>query len=88
MFIIVDEPEVQGSINVDVIKAYKAAKAMGCQPSNQFKLVTLGPEGAGKTSTVNSLLSLPFQPKPRIYCRCSSQFLHYRKAVIFKVDTS
>ena len=62
MFIIIDNPEVQGSINVDDIKAYNAAIRMGSQPSNQFKLVTLGPEGAGKTSTINSLLNLPFQP--------------------------
>ena len=34
----------------------------GSESSNQFKIVTLGPEGAGKTSSVNTLLNLPFQP--------------------------
>ena len=41
--------------------AYEAAMKEGSQSSNQFKLVTLGPEGAGKTSSVNTLLNLPFQ---------------------------
>lgn len=57
----VDVPEIPSAINVDDIKAYRAALKMGSQPSNQFKLVTLGAEGAGKTSTINSLLNLPFQ---------------------------
>jgi len=65
MFSIVDNFELQGSVDVDVIKAYDAAKKMGSQPSNQFKLVTLGAEGAGKTSTINSLLDLPFQPNQK-----------------------
>ena len=30
--------------------------------SNHFKLVILGAEGAGKTSSINTLLNLPFQP--------------------------
>ena len=34
----------------------------GSESSNQFKLVTLGAEGAGKTSSVNTLLNLPFKP--------------------------
>ena len=42
--------------------AYEAALKEGSECSNQFKLVTLGAEGAGKTSSVNTLLNLPFQP--------------------------
>ena len=42
--------------------AYEAAMKEGSQSSNQFKLVTLGPEGAGKTTSVSTLLNLPFQP--------------------------
>ena len=42
--------------------AYEAAMKEGSQSSNQFKLVTLGAEGAGKTSSINTLLNLPFQP--------------------------
>ena len=42
--------------------AYEAAMKEGSESSNQFKLVTLGAEGAGKTSSINTLLNLPFQP--------------------------
>ena len=42
--------------------AYEAAMKEGSQSSNQFKLVTLGPEGAGKTTSISTLLNLPFQP--------------------------
>ena len=42
--------------------AYEAAMKEGSESSNQFKLVTLGAEGAGKTSSVNTLLNLPFKP--------------------------
>jgi len=34
----------------------------GSRSSNQFKLVTLGAEGAGKTSTINTLMGEKFQP--------------------------
>ena len=44
------------------ILAYEKALKEGSECSNQFKLVTLGAEGAGKTSSVNTLLNLPFQP--------------------------
>ena len=50
------------SVDVHDIMAYEAALKEGSQSSNQFKLVTLGAEGAGKTSSVNTLLNLPFQP--------------------------
>ena len=42
--------------------AYESAMKEGSESSNQFKLVTLGAEGAGKTSSINTLLNLPFQP--------------------------
>jgi len=42
--------------------AYREALEEGSQPSNQFKLVTLGAEGAGKTSTINTLMGEKFQP--------------------------
>ena len=50
------------SLDAHVIMAYEAALKEGSQSSNQFKLVTLGAEGAGKSSSVNTLLNLPFQP--------------------------
>ena len=50
------------SIDANLIMAYEAAMKEGSESSNQFKLVTLGAEGAGKTSSINTLLNLPFQP--------------------------
>ena len=47
------------SLDAHVIMAYEAALKEGSQSSNQFKLVTLGAEGAGKSSSVNTLLNLP-----------------------------
>ena len=44
------------------VMSYEAALKEGSECSNQFKLVTLGAEGAGKTSSINTLLNLPFQP--------------------------
>ena len=41
---------------------YKLAVTTGKHAANQFKLVMLGPEGGGKTSTVQSLLGKDFQP--------------------------
>ena len=45
------------------IKAYQEALRMGKRRANKFKLVFLGAEGAGKTSTAASLLNKEFQPK-------------------------
>ena len=42
--------------------AYREALKKGSRSSNQFKLVTLGAEGAGKTSTISTLLGEEFQP--------------------------
>ena len=42
--------------------AYDQAVKQGVNEANQFKIVTLGAEGAGKTSTIRSLLDLEFQP--------------------------
>ena len=42
--------------------AYKQAVKQGVNEANQFKIVTLGAEGAGKTSTICSLLDMEFQP--------------------------
>ena len=42
--------------------AYREALKNGSRSSNQFKLVTLGAEGAGKTSTISTLLGEEFQP--------------------------
>ena len=50
------------TVDANLILAYEAAMKEGSESSNQFKLVTLGAEGAGKTSSVNTLLNLPFQP--------------------------
>ena len=53
---------ISDALDAHVIMAYEAALKEGSQSSNQFKLVTLGAEGAGKSSSVNTLLNLPFQP--------------------------
>ena len=44
------------------VASYQAALKEGSQPSNQFKLVAVGAEGAGKTSTIDTLFNLPFKP--------------------------
>ena len=49
-------------VDMHDILAYAKALKEGSECSNQFKLVTLGAEGAGKTSSINTLLNLPFQP--------------------------
>ena len=49
------------SLDANLVMAYEAAMKEGSESSNQFKLVTLGAEGAGKTSSINTLLNLPFQ---------------------------
>ena len=51
----------QDSVDLNVVMAYQLALKQGSRNSNQFKLVTLGAEGAGKTSTINTLLNKPFQ---------------------------
>ena len=45
-----------------VAMAYELAVKQGIHEANQFKIVMLGAEGAGKTSTVHSLLDEKFQP--------------------------
>ena len=45
-----------------VAMAYELAVKQGIREANQFKIVMLGAEGAGKTSTVHSLLDKKFQP--------------------------
>ena len=45
------------------IKAYQEALKMGKRRANKFKLVLLGAEGAGKTSTAASLLNEDFTPQ-------------------------
>ena len=42
--------------------AYEQAVKKGVHEANQFKIVMLGAEGAGKTCTVHSLLDKEFQP--------------------------
>ena len=49
------------SINRKTVSAYQQAFKRGKKAANKFKIVMLGPEGAGKTSTVHSLLSKAFQ---------------------------
>ena len=50
------------SLTPEVIEAYQRAKLKGEQCSNQFKLVTLGAEGAGKSSTISTLFNEKFDP--------------------------
>ena len=44
-----------------IVRAYERAVKQGVCEANQFKIVMLGAEGAGKTSTVHSLLDKEFQ---------------------------
>ena len=48
-------------INKRVVYAYLQAEQKGTRAANQLKLVMMGAEGVGKTSTVNSLLNKKFQ---------------------------
>ena len=49
-----------GTITKRTIYAYRQAMRKGTRASNQLKLVMIGPEGAGKTSTIGSLLEKQF----------------------------
>ena len=49
-------------LDPQTIEAYQKAKLKGERCSNQFKLVTLGAEGAGKSSTVDTLFNEKFDP--------------------------
>jgi len=51
----------QQSINKKTVIAYQEAMKRGKCASNKFKIVMLGAEGGGKTSTVHSLLGKEFQ---------------------------
>ena len=50
----------QKIITKRTLLAYQLAKKTGTRKSNQLKLVMLGAEGAGKTSSVESLLDKQF----------------------------
>jgi len=54
--------EEQQTIDMKTVASYQVALKEGSQSSNQFKIVTLGAEGAGKTTTIDILLNQPFQP--------------------------
>ena len=42
--------------------SFQQALKSGVRTANQFKIVVIGPEGAGKTSTIDALLGKMFQP--------------------------
>ena len=50
-------------INRRVVVAYQKALKKGKRRSNKFKIVLVGAEGAGKTSTAHSLLGKDFEPQ-------------------------
>jgi len=51
------------SININDVIAYQQALKKGQRKANKFKIVMLGAEGAGKTSSVHSLLNQTFQQR-------------------------
>ncbi|XP_065905734.1 uncharacterized protein [Dysidea avara] len=57
--------ETNNEFDQKTINAYREALKKGSRSSNQFKLVTLGAEGAGKTSTINTLMGEEFQPNQK-----------------------
>ena len=62
-----DEPHTNEKSSAEefdqkTLNAYREALKKGSRSSNQFKLVTLGAEGAGKTSTINTLMNEKFLP--------------------------
>ena len=63
MYIAVPASKKQHSIDKRTVIAYQNALKRGKCTSNKFKIVMLGAEGAGKTSTVYSLLGKEFQSK-------------------------
>ena len=64
-FVFIDlhgKPQIaKHSINERTVLAYQQAFKKGKKAANKFKIVVIGPEGAGKTSTVYSLLNKDFQ---------------------------
>ena len=50
-------------LGVKTAKAHRSA-LKGKRQANQFKIIMLGPEGAGKSCTVDSLLDKPFKHQP------------------------
>jgi len=60
-----DMPDMKSQAPLDdrTIKAYQEALKLGKRRANKFKLVLLGAEGAGKTSTASSLLNKDFKPQ-------------------------
>ena len=61
-FILVERIINNSENSAAVARAYEQAVKHGVCEANQFKIVMLGAEGAGKTSTVHSLLDMEFQP--------------------------
>ena len=53
---------LQQQLHNIIAMAYTKAVKIGKSAANQFKLVLLGAEGGGKTSTVCSLIGKPFKP--------------------------
>ena len=54
--------QLDQQMNSIIAGSYRQAVITGEHAAHQFKLVMLGPEGGGKTSTVYSLLGKDFQP--------------------------
>ena len=51
------------AINDDLLSEYEKQCASGKSTSRSYKVTFVGPEGAGKTSSIRTLLNKPFDPK-------------------------
>ena len=70
-----DNTEEQKKIRRTVV-AYQKAFKKGKRRSNKFKIVLVGAEGAGKTSTAHSLLGKKFEQQQPSTVGAAVKYMH------------